>query len=124
MELPQDLYPFYPPLVKVIRPRLQGSMMLRVTTMEILKLNTGWDPAKNMKIVLIDIKEFLASRARSRYSNVVMTLRALLCFRLNLHSDRNNRDTYQDGAYLDIEHHLLRLALVRTMRRMHGACGR
>ena len=63
LELPQDLYPFYPPLVKVIRPRLQGSMMLRVTTMEILKLN-GWDAAKNMKSVLIDIKDFLAKTAR------------------------------------------------------------
>ena len=63
LELPQDLYPFYPPLVKVIRPRLQGSMMLRVTTMDILKLN-GWDFAKNMKSVLIDIKDFLAKTAR------------------------------------------------------------
>lgn len=52
-----DLYPFYPPLVKVIRPRLQvwqnlvkkclifsnvfsqGAMMQRVTNMEILKLS-------------------------------------------------------------------------------------
>ena len=32
-----DLYPFYPPLVKVIRPRLQRSMMIRDTTMEIHK---------------------------------------------------------------------------------------
>ena len=63
LSLSQDLYPFYPPLVKVIRPRLQGSMMLRVTTMEILKLN-GWDFAKNMKSVLIDIKDFLARTAR------------------------------------------------------------
>lgn len=66
----QDLYPFYPPLVKVIRPRLQGSMMLRVTTMEILKLTSstthqyGWDPAKDMKSVLIVIKEFLSQKAR------------------------------------------------------------
>ena len=37
--------------------------MLRVTTMEILKLN-GWDPAKNMKSVLSDIKDFLAKTAR------------------------------------------------------------
>ena len=36
---------------QVIRPRLQGSMMLRVTTMEILKL-TYWHPARDMKSVL------------------------------------------------------------------------
>jgi hypothetical protein len=37
--------------LQVIRPRLQGSMMLRVTTMEILKL-TYWDPARDMLSVL------------------------------------------------------------------------
>ena len=89
-----DLYPFYPPLVKVIRPRLQGSMMLRVTTMEILKL-TFWDPARDMKTVLMDIKNFLAAKAR-----------------LDLNSVRNDKERYPDGAYIDIEHHLLRLALV------------
>ena len=42
----------------MIRPRLQGSMMLRVTTMEILKL-TYWDPARDMKSVLtVNILEF------------------------------------------------------------------
>merc|ERR1712008_231719 len=87
-------YPFFPPLVKVIRPRLQGSMMLRVTTMEILKLS-HWNPAKNMKTVLIDIKEFLQTWAR-----------------LDFKSERNDRSRYPDGAYIDIEHHLLRLALV------------
>ena len=64
-----DLYPFYPPLVKVIRPRLQGSMMLRVTTMQILKL-TYWDPARDMKTVLMDIKTFLAAKARLDLSSV------------------------------------------------------
>ena len=29
IEFSMDLYPFFPPLVKVIRPRLQGGMMLR-----------------------------------------------------------------------------------------------
>jgi len=94
IEFSMDLYPFFPPLVKVIRPRLQGGMMLRVTTMEILKL-TYWSPARDMKSVLMDIKMFLANRAR-----------------LDLNSERNDRERYPDGAYIDIEHHLLRLALV------------
>merc|ERR1719239_1258883 len=94
LDFSMDLYPFFPPLVKVIRPRLQGSMMLRVTTMEILKL-TYWDPARDMKSVLMDIKAFLSTWAR-----------------LDLTSERNDRARYPDGAYIDIEHHLLRLALV------------
>jgi len=94
LDFSMDLYPFFPPLVKVIRPRLQGSMMLRVTTMEILKL-TYWDPARDMKSVLLDIKTFLSTWAR-----------------LDLSSERNDQMRYPDGAYIDIEHHLLRLALV------------
>ena len=57
-----DLYPFFPPLVRVIRPRLQGSMMLRVTTMLILKL-AYWDPVRDMKSVLLDFKTFLSTWA-------------------------------------------------------------
>ncbi len=94
LDFAMDLYPFFPPLVKVIRPRLQGSMMLRVTTMEILKLS-HWNPARNMQSVLTDIKEFLQTWAR-----------------LDVKSERNDRSRYPDGAYIDIEHHLLRLALV------------
>ena len=89
-----DLYPYFPPLVKVIRPSLQGSTMLRVTTMEILKL-TDWDPARDMKSVLLDIKTFLSTWAR-----------------LDLNSERNDQMRYPDGAYIDTEHHLLRQALV------------
>ena len=97
LDFSMDLYPFFPPLVKVIRPRLQGSMMLRVTTMEILKLSY-WNPAKSMKAVLDDIKTFLQTWAR-----------------LDLNSERNDRSRYVEGAYIDIEHHLLRLALVSEM---------
>jgi len=94
LDFSMDLYPFFPPLVKVIRPRLQGSMMLRVTTMEILKL-TYWDPARDMKSVLLDIKTFLSTWAR-----------------LDLDSERNDQARYPNGAYIDIEHHLLRLAVL------------
>jgi len=94
LDFSMDLYPFFPPLVKVIRPRLQGSMMLRVTTMEILKL-TYWDPARDMKSVLTDIRNFLSTWAR-----------------LDTRSERNDMVRYPGGAYIDIEHHLLRLALV------------
>ena len=62
LDFSMDLYPFFPPLVKVVRPRLQGSMMLRVTSMEILKL-TYWDPAKDMMSVLtVKSLQFFVSR--------------------------------------------------------------
>ncbi|KAJ8306122.1 hypothetical protein KUTeg_016667 [Tegillarca granosa] len=89
-----DLYPFYPPLVKVMRPRLQGSMMQRVTNMEILKLSY-WAPTKDMKSVILEIKSFLQHWAR-----------------LEVESERNDLKRYPHGAYLEMEHHLLTLALV------------
>lgn len=89
-----DLYPFYPPLVKVMRPRLQCSMMQRVTNMEMLKLSY-WMPTKDMKSVIQDIKTFLQQWAR-----------------LEINSPRNDLVKYPYGAYVEIEHHLLTLALV------------
>lgn len=51
-------------------------MMLRVTTMEILKLSY-WNPARDMKSVLVDIKSFLQTWAR-----------------LDLQSERNDRNRF------------------------------
>nr|XP_006820901.1 PREDICTED: baculoviral IAP repeat-containing protein 6-like [Saccoglossus kowalevskii] len=94
MDFAIDLFPFYPPLVKVIRPRLQDSMMQRVTNMEMLKLSF-WNPTKDMKSVLSEIKGYLQNWAR-----------------LECDSCRNDPKRYPKGSYVDIEHHLLRLALV------------
>ncbi|KAK2179061.1 hypothetical protein NP493_516g01000 [Ridgeia piscesae] len=99
-----DLYPFYPPLVKVIRPRLEGSMMQRVTNMEMLKLSY-WNPAKDMCSVLKDIKSFLQQWAR-----------------LDVNSERNDTKLYPFGSYVDIEHHLLRLALVSEVSPRANFC--
>ena len=94
LDFSMDLYPFFPPSVKVIRPRLQGSLMFGVTHMDILKLSY-WDPAKNMKSVLEQIKSLLQTWAR-----------------IDCHSERNDPVKYQDGAYNYLEHHLLKLAFV------------
>ena len=68
--------------------------MQRVTNMEMLKLSY-WNPAKDMRSILVDIKQFLQQWAR-----------------LEATSERNDRRRYPYGSYVDIEHHLLRLALV------------
>jgi len=76
---------------------MKGSMMQRVTNMEMLKLSY-WNPAKDMRSILVDIKQFLQQWAR-----------------LEATSERNDRRRYPYGSYVDIEHHLLRLALVSFM---------
>uniref|UniRef100_T1IP19 UBC core domain-containing protein n=1 Tax=Strigamia maritima TaxID=126957 RepID=T1IP19_STRMM len=94
LEFTMDLYPFYPPLVKVVRPRLQPAMMQRVTNMELLKYSF-WNPARDMMTILCEIKAFLQEWAR-----------------LDLDTRRNNIQLLPQGAYLEIEHDLLRLAMV------------
>ena len=71
-------------------------MMQRVTNMEMLKLSY-WNPAKDMRSILVDIKHFLQQWAR-----------------IEATSERNDRRRYPYGSYVDIEHHLLRLALVSS----------
>ncbi|XP_074643918.1 uncharacterized protein LOC141900782 [Tubulanus polymorphus] len=88
-----DLYPFYPPLVKVVRPRLQPSLMQRVTSMELLKLS-HWNPARDMASIVFDIKQLVQIWAR-----------------LDVNSLRNDPIRYPNGSFVDIEHFLLRLAL-------------
>lgn len=89
-----DLYPFYPPVVKVVRPRLQGSMMLRVSSMDMLKLS-HWNPARDMKSVLQEIKDYLSTWAR-----------------LDLDSERNDIERFPQGSYIEMENYLLWLAWV------------
>ncbi len=63
-----DLFPFYPPLVKVVRPRFRDSMMQRVTSLETLKLS-HWNPVRNMGEVITRIKDMLQDWARYAFSS-------------------------------------------------------
>lgn len=108
LDFTMDLYPFYPPVVKVVRPRLQGSMMLRIANMDMLKLS-HWNPTRDMKSVLQEIKDYLSTWAR-----------------IDLNSDRNNLHYFPQGSYIEMENYLLWLAWVseipsRTHRRYPGA---
>ncbi|XP_049832640.1 baculoviral IAP repeat-containing protein 6-like [Schistocerca gregaria] len=94
LDFTMDLYPFYPPVVKVIRPRLVGSTINSVATLDLLKLS-NWNPARDMKSVLEEIKDYLDKNSR-----------------LNIKTKRNDRLRFPQGAYLDIENHLMRLTFV------------
>lgn len=89
-----DLYPFYPPLLRVVRPRLASSLNQRVTNLDMLKL-TFWEPTRSMRDVLTDVHKVLQKVAR-----------------IDVASPRNDPVKYRYGAYHDIEHHLLKLAIV------------
>lgn len=93
LDFKMDLYPFYPPGVKVVRPRFSGSTMLPVQGLNLFKLSS-WNPARDMKSVLEEVKQHL--------ENV----------RLDVKSSRNDRNIFPETSYFDIENHLLTLACV------------
>lgn len=75
---------------------LQSSMMLCVSSLKIMKL-TYWNPARDMKSVLQEVKNFLQAWTR-----------------LDITNERNDPVHYPTGAYLDIETALLWLSWVSS----------
>eukprot|EP00727_Mastigamoeba_balamuthi_P009103 m51a1_g4815 hypothetical protein (960) ;mRNA; r:142906-146614 len=107
-----DLYPFYPPTVRVVRPRFVGFMMGRVTSMDILKLAPSvhspagvyWDPVRAMSTVLEMIRELLNEHGK-----------------LDVNNPMNDIKAHPEGAYTELEYLLLRLELLtETQSRVHG----
>jgi len=89
-----DLYPFYPPLVKLVRPRFKGFMMGRITSMEMLKLD-NWDPVKDMRETIGQIRLLLETYGQIDITNVM-----------------NDSVRYPAGAYTELEYLLLELELL------------
>ncbi len=65
---------------------VQGSLMQRITNMEMLKLS-HWNPAKDMLGVLIEIKEVLQCWARC-VAYLEISITALLCVSVMLYFER------------------------------------
>ena len=57
-----DLYPFFPPLVRLVRPRFSGAALSRVATLRELQLS-GWNSVGGMQPVFEAIAEVLSADA-------------------------------------------------------------
>eukprot|EP01129_Flabellula_baltica_P007205 TRINITY_DN2777_c0_g1_i2.p1 TRINITY_DN2777_c0_g1~~TRINITY_DN2777_c0_g1_i2.p1 ORF type:complete len:667 (+),score=161.68 TRINITY_DN2777_c0_g1_i2:599-2599(+) len=90
----EDLYPFYPPLVQIIRPRFQGFIIGRITGMDTLKLE-NWNPLMSMEEVL----------------SVVMKLMDSIAV-LDFNHDMNDKEQFKEGAYTKLEHGLWELEVL------------
>ena len=88
-----DLYPFYPPSIRLVRPRLKGHAMQRLASLPCLKL-AHWDPTASISDLLEDVKAFLLDTGE-----------------VNLEHPRNCMRTYPSGAYTDLEYALSALAI-------------
>ncbi|KAF2075779.1 hypothetical protein CYY_002912 [Polysphondylium violaceum] len=91
-----DLYPFYPPTVRVIRPRLQGFLLGRISHIEILELE-NWNPINDMKFVLDHLKQMIQTHGLLDVNNPMNAL------------------TYNKGSYSSLEHLLLRLEILSNI---------
>lgn len=85
-------YPNYPPMIKVMRPRLQNSLMHRISAMKQLQLDY-WDPTNSMIDIIKRVFTIL-----DKFGKV------------DIDTDLNDPITNPSGAYLSIEPKLIKLA--------------
>lgn len=90
-EFEMNLYPSYPPQVRLTKPRLENFMMGRIATMNHLKFS-NWNPTMGMKYVIEIIKDLISEHGV-----------------INIENPRNS---IISKAYLDIEYKLLNLSLL------------
>lgn len=90
----RDLYPAYPPLVKLVRPRFHGFLMGRIADMKVLRLSS-WSPIHGMEVVLNGIKAGLESWAT-----------------LDMVTKAHDIAMHPEGSYSELEHMLMTLALI------------
>ncbi|GAM29055.1 hypothetical protein SAMD00019534_122310 [Acytostelium subglobosum LB1] len=91
----EDLYPFYPPTLKIIRPRLQGFLIGKISHLEILTLE-NWNPICDMRFVLNHLREVLEKFGQLDVNNPLNSLQS-------------------SGSYSSIEHFLLRLEILSNI---------
>ncbi len=87
-----DLFPFYPPLVTIIRPRFAGDMLSRIAALKCLQLSY-WDPVHGVRLCIDSIRHELA-------------------FNGSLVVDNPLNNLERDSAYSSLEHILLKLGTV------------
>ena len=88
-----DLYPFYPPSIRLVRPRLKGHVMERLASLPCLKL-AHWNPMARISELLEDVKSFLLDLGE-----------------VDLGHPRNCMRASPSGAYTDLEYALSALSI-------------
>jgi ubiquitin-protein ligase len=92
-----DLYPFYPPSVRLVRPRLANFMMARIVCMDELQLSK-WNPARSLSDIFDSIKRIL-----TKFSKV------------DDDGDLND-PANTDPPYTELEFQLMRLGMLTNIQ--------
>ncbi|QKF93649.1 ubiquitin-conjugating enzyme E2 [Fadolivirus algeromassiliense] len=90
--LHDKLYPGYPPFVRVVRPRLNNSLMHRITNMRMIQFEY-WSPIRGM--------DFIVNKLRAAFNTHGS---------IDYDSEMNDITKYKSGAYHDLESILIKLA--------------
>lgn len=94
LEFQIDLFPFYPPSVKLIRPRINDICMHNLSKLHILTFK-NWNPVTTINDVLNEIINSVNIYGKIMIDDV-----------------KNSRDKYIYGSYMNIEYNLLNLSLL------------
>jgi len=86
------LYPGYPPFIRVIRPRLNDSLMHRITNLKMTQLDY-WSPCRGMSFIINKLINIL-----DKYCSI------------DALSEMNNVQKYPQGAYHSLESILIKLS--------------
>lgn len=86
------LYPGYPPFIRMIRPRLNDSLMHRITNLKMTQLDY-WSPCRGMGFIINKLINIL-----DKYCSI------------DIESEMNDIKKYPQGAYHSLESILIKLA--------------
>ena len=92
------LYPNYPPIVKILRPRLNDLLMHKIANCRMVSLDF-WTPARDCIFIINKIYKILDKHAS-----------------IDLNTDLNDRLKYPNGAFMILEDNLLKLASLTNIK--------
>lgn len=95
------LYPGYPPFIRVVRPRLEDSLMHRITNLKMVQLDY-WTPIRGMNFIVDKLQKILNDHCK-----------------IDVDSDMNDLTKYPDGSYHQLEAILIKLASLCDVKDEH-----
>lgn len=86
------LFPSYPPFIKILRPRMENSLMHRISNLKMVHFDY-WTPSRTIDYVIDTMSNILNQHAS-----------------IDVENEMNNAEIYPNGAYHDLEGILVKLA--------------
>lgn len=92
------LYPNYPPIIKILRPKLDNMLMHKLANTKMVNLDY-WTPARDTIFIINKIYKLLEKHAI-----------------INIKTEMNNKEKYMEGAFIKLEDYLIKLASLTDIK--------